>query len=73
MTDQQAIIHLERKYPDWLITRGTDRMCHGWPRSSGGVLGQVTGEDWTDLRDQIVRETRLAESGQRNQEHYEAQ
>jgi hypothetical protein len=44
---------VKAEFPLWATERGTDQLCHG--RRTQGAALTVTGEDWTDLRDQIIR------------------
>jgi hypothetical protein len=44
---------LEHEFPLWKAERGTDDLCHA--RRTVGAASTATGEDWLDLRDQIIR------------------
>jgi hypothetical protein len=56
MTDHEAIFSLEAEFPGWMIFRQFGGMwlnsCFA-RRHSDGL--QTEGEDWADLRDQIVK------------------
>jgi hypothetical protein len=58
MADHEAISYLERRYPSWMVFRQGKGLwlnsCFARNRDSGD---QVEAEDWTDLRDQLTRET----------------
>lgn len=55
MTDNQAIASLEAEFPHWMIYREGKGVwlnsCLARRRSDGA---QVEGEDWADLRDQLI-------------------
>lgn len=50
LSDQDAIIALEKEFSGWLVFRGTDQLCHARHHQDDT---HIRGEDWTDLRDQI--------------------
>ncbi|MGH7746954.1 MAG: hypothetical protein ACREQ5_19695 [Candidatus Dormibacteria bacterium] len=52
MTDSEAQIALIREFPEWLVCRGTSGLPAARWHSRPGVT--VTGEDWADLRDEII-------------------
>lgn len=54
LADEQAIIVLEREFPGWMIFRSTDRLCYA--RRHEGSQSSVHGEDWVDLRDELIRQ-----------------
>ena len=53
MTDRDAIISLEREFRGWLVYKCADRLCHARHHQDEA---HIRGEDWTDLRDMIIRE-----------------
>jgi hypothetical protein len=56
MTDHEAIISLEREFPGWMIWReGLGRWLNSCFARCHVTDAGVSGEDWADLRDQIVR------------------
>jgi hypothetical protein len=58
MTDHQAIISLEREFPTWMVWReGVGRWLNSCFARSHATDAGVSGEDWADLRDQIIRAT----------------
>jgi len=54
LSDDKAIERLTTEFPRWQYYRGTDGMCHA--RTHDPVYKPVRGEDWTDLRDELIRE-----------------
>jgi hypothetical protein len=56
MTDQDAVISLEREFPGWMVYREGSGMrlfsCYARNRES---RARIEGEDWADLRDQLIR------------------
>jgi hypothetical protein len=63
MDDLDAISSLEQEFPGWRVWReGEHKWFHScFARSYDADIG-VSGEDWADLRDMIVRaKSRLAE------------
>jgi hypothetical protein len=61
MTDHQAIISLEREFPaGWVWREGMGRWLNSCFARSHLTGGSVSGEDWADLRDQIVRAEAIA-------------
>jgi len=44
---------VERAWPGWKTYTGTDGLCHAKLRRDPAV--RVSGEDWQDCQDQIVR------------------
>ena len=55
MTDLEAIASLEREFPGWMINRGVSGRCYGSHHASNR-RDAVSGEDWVDLRDALIRE-----------------
>ena len=56
MTDHQAIMSLEREFPGWMVWReGYGRWLNSCFARCHVTDAGVSGEDWADLRDQIVR------------------
>jgi hypothetical protein len=64
MTDHQAIMSLEREFPSWMVWReGLGQWLNSCFARSHATDAGVSGEDWADLRDQIVRaEAKAAQS-----------
>lgn len=55
MTDLQAIISLEAEFPGWMVWReGKGAWLRSCFARSHTTDAGVSGEDWTDLRDQII-------------------
>lgn len=54
MSDREAIVSLEGEFAGWMISRGTDGLCYGSVYDAG-QRNAVRGEDWADLRDEIIR------------------
>jgi len=50
MREPQTPQELESEFPGWMISQGTN---HLWHARKGNEL--VSGEDLTDLRDQIIK------------------
>lgn len=70
MTDHQAIISLEREFAGWMVWReGRGRWLNSCFARSHATDAGVSGEDWADLRDQIIRATAAQSPG----EHAETQ
>jgi hypothetical protein len=61
MDDHHAIIAVEREFAGWLVYRGTEGLCHARRHADGA---HVRGEDWTDLRDELIREIGRGRTGQ---------
>lgn len=58
MTDHQAIMSLEREFPGWMVWReGMGRWLDSCFARSHVTDAGVSGEDWADLRDQMIRAT----------------
>jgi pimeloyl-ACP methyl ester carboxylesterase len=58
MTDHQAIMSLEREFAGWMVWReGAGRWLNSCFARCHTTDGGVSGEDWTDLRDQLIRAT----------------
>lgn len=53
MTDRDAAASLGAEFPGWTAYRAADRLCYA-RRDKPKKL--VRGEDWADLRDQMIRE-----------------
>ncbi len=53
LSDNDAITRLECEFPRWQCFRGTDWLCYA--RSHDDPDKIVRGEDWTDLRDELIR------------------
>jgi hypothetical protein len=52
---ERTLDEVQREFPGWTVSRGTDSMFHAVPRD--GTPGKhVRGEDPADLRDEIIRE-----------------
>lgn len=51
--DTEAIKSLEREFSGWMIYRDTSGLCVARKRDDESMT--VTGEDWTDLRDEVIR------------------
>lgn len=57
MPDYDAIISLEAEFPGWMIFRqGKGRWLNSCFARQHTDETQAEGEDWADLRDQIIRE-----------------
>jgi hypothetical protein len=54
LDDIRAIMRLECEFPAWQCYRGVDGLCHA--RTHDPASRPVRGEDWTDLRDMMIRE-----------------
>jgi hypothetical protein len=55
MTGQDAVISLQREFPGWMVLQEGQGVwlgsCHARRHSDGR---RVSGEDWADLRDQLI-------------------
>ena len=49
---------LEREFPGWRFEVGVDRLPYAWRPDAPTTT--ISGEDWTDLRDNIVARWRNA-------------
>ncbi len=55
MTDTDAIISLEREFAGWMVWReGQGRWLNSCFARSHKTGDRVRGEDWADLRDQLI-------------------
>jgi len=54
--DNEAIIALEREFPGWQVFRGINHVCYA-RKLLASPENLIRGEDWTDLRDELRRET----------------
>jgi hypothetical protein len=52
MDDELRQMDLEREFPGWRFSVGVDRLPHA-RRLRTSPSPWLTGEDWTDLRDQV--------------------
>ena len=52
---------VERAYPGWKTSVGTDRRCYARRVTPGAALTAGPGEDWLDLLDQIRRAEAMLE------------
>lgn len=56
MSDHEAIFSLEAEFPGWMVWReGKGRWLNSCFARSHETDAGVSGEDWADLRDQIIR------------------
>jgi hypothetical protein len=64
MDDFQAILSLEREFPDWMVWReGKGRWLNSCFARCHATDAGASGEDWADLRDQIVRAMAKPDAG----------
>jgi hypothetical protein len=62
LPDTDAVKHLQHEFSMWECFRATDRLCYARDREEPGR--SACGEDWTDLRDMIIREIGRSEAAQ---------
>jgi hypothetical protein len=54
MNDGEACRAMQREFPDWYPWRGTNHLAYARRRGVSPPL-IIRGEDWVDLRDEIIR------------------
>jgi hypothetical protein len=55
MTDLEAQASLEAEFPGWMIHRAANHLCYASNKTTD-QRDHLRGEDWADLRDQLIRE-----------------